>query len=160
MLPLFLGCLIRAGRILWQRRADARAPAASSGRSPRLAAWAWRTAWYELSLAAAAALAVPAALLAYRLIEYLGGYRTAKASYGLQPVHEIVHGVPLALRSVLALFGADFAGVTGAGNVAFALVHLIGVAVVLAAVRARRAAADRARCPAGAVAVPRRQPPR
>ncbi len=134
VLPLFLGCLIRAGRILWHRRADARAPAASSRRPPRLAAWAWRTAWYELSLAAAAALAVPAGLLAYRLIEHLGGYRTAKANYGLQPVHGIVHGVPLALRSVLALFGADFAGVTGAGNVAFALVHLIGVAVVLAAV--------------------------
>ena len=31
-------------------------------------------------------------------------------------------------RSVLALFGADYAGVTGAGNVAFALVHLAGVA--------------------------------
>ena len=30
------------------------------------------------------------------------------------------------------LFGADFKSVTGAGNVAFALVHLIGVAVVLA----------------------------
>jgi hypothetical protein len=136
VLPLFLGCLIRAGRILWHRRADARAPAASPGlsrRSPRLAAWAWRTAWYELSLAAAAALAVPAGLLAYRLMEHLGGYRTAKAYYGLQSVHEIVHGLPLALRSVLALFGADFAGVTGAGNVAFALVHLIGVAVVLTA---------------------------
>ena len=69
VLPLFLGCLIRAGRILWHRRADAPAPAASSGlsrRTPRLAAWAWRTAWYELSLAAAAALAVPAGLLAYR----------------------------------------------------------------------------------------------
>jgi hypothetical protein len=130
VLPLFLGCLIRAGRVLWQARADA--PAAS-GRS-RLVGWAWRTAWYELSLAAAAALAVPVALAAYRLIEHLGGYRTAKAYYGLQPVHEIVHGVPLALRSVLALYGADYQSVTGASNVAFALVHLIGVAVVVAAV--------------------------
>ena len=134
VLPLFLGCLIRAGRILWQRRADPGRRAASSRRAPRLLAWAWRAAWYELSLAVAAALAVPAARLASRLIEHLGGYRTAKARYGLQPAHEIVHGVPLALRGVLALFGADAASVTGAGNVAFALVHLIGVAVVLAAV--------------------------
>jgi hypothetical protein len=72
--------------------------------------------------------------LAYRVIEHLGGYRTAKAYYGLQSVHEIVHGVPLALRSVLALYGADYQSVTGAGNVAFALVHLIGVALVVAAV--------------------------
>jgi hypothetical protein len=127
VLPLFLGGLIRAGRILWRRRADA--PTAR----PRLAGWAWRTAWYELSLAAAAVLAVPAALLAYRVLEHLGGYRTAKAFYGLQSAHEIVHGVPLALRSVLALFGADWQSVTGAGNVAFALAHLVGVAVVIAA---------------------------
>ena len=131
VLPLFLGCLIRAGRILWHHRAEA--PTASSGRS-RVVGWAWRTAWYELSLAAAAALAVPVAAAAYRLIEHLGGYRTAKAYYGLQSVHEIVHGMPLALRSVLALYGADYQSVTGAGNVAFALVHLIGVAVVVAAV--------------------------
>ena len=37
-------------------------------------------------------------------------------------------------QSVLALFGADYGGVTGAGNVAFALVHLAGVALVIAAV--------------------------
>ena len=42
--------------------------------------------------------------------------------------------MPLALRSVLALFGADYQSVTGAGNVTFALAHLIGVAVVVAAV--------------------------
>ncbi len=82
VLPLFLGCLIRAGRILRQRRAEAGAPAASSRPSRRLA-WAWRTAWYELSLAAAAALAVPVARLASWLLEYLGGYRTAQGFYGL-----------------------------------------------------------------------------
>jgi hypothetical protein len=130
--PLFLGCLIRAGRILWQRRAD---PPPPGGRAAaRLVAWAWPAAWYEVSLAIAAAVSVPVARLAYRLIEHLGGYRTAKAFYGLQSLHEIVHGLPLAVRGVLALFGADYLGVTGAGNVAFALVHLIGVAVALAAV--------------------------
>ena len=132
--PLFLGCLIRAVRILRQRRADASAPAASSRRPSRLLAWAWRTARYEWSLAAAAALAVPAAWLARLLLEYLGGYDTAKAVYGLQPPREILHGGPIVARSVLALFGADFESVTGAGNIAFALAHLIGVAVVLAAV--------------------------
>ena len=48
-------------------------------------------------------------------------------------VQEIIRGLPVVWESVLVLFGADYAGVHGAGNIAFALVHLIGVAVVLAA---------------------------
>ena len=56
----------------------------------------------------------------------------ANPLYHLQSLHEIRHGLPVAAESVLVLFGADFKSVTGAGNVAFALVHLIGVAVVLA----------------------------
>jgi hypothetical protein len=133
VVPLFLGCLIRAARILRQQRADASAPEASARRPARVLAWAWRTARYEWSLAAAAALAVPSAWLARQLLEHLGGYQTAKAVYGLQSPREILHGVPIVARSVLALFGADYESVTGAGNIAFALVHLIGVAVVLTA---------------------------
>ena len=76
VVPLFLGCLIRAGRILRQRRADGRR---AGGRAARAASPGLAAAWYELSLAAAAALAVPVALAGYRLIEHLGGYRTAKA---------------------------------------------------------------------------------
>src|SRR6202044_3576450 len=84
VVPLFLGCLIRAGRILWQRRADARTPASRTVPRPlRLVAWAWPAAWYELSLAAAAAAAVPVASLAFRLIERLGGYRMANPFYSL-----------------------------------------------------------------------------
>src|SRR3984957_2120407 len=97
VLPLFLGCLIRAGRIVWQQRADAPRPAGRAAPLPRRrAAWARRASRYELSLAAAAVAAVPVALLAYRLIEHLGGDSTARAKYGLQPLHEIIHGVPLA----------------------------------------------------------------
>ena len=50
----------------------------------------------------------------------------------MQPLHEIVKGLPVVWLSVLVLFGADYHDVHGAANVAFALVHLIGVAVVLA----------------------------
>src|SRR5690349_10270593 len=92
----------------------------------------WSSAWYELSLAAAALAAIPVALAGNRVIRHLGGFSVANPWYHLQPLHKIVHGLPVAARSVLALFGADYKGVTGAGNVAFALVHLIGVAVVLA----------------------------
>ena len=131
VVPLFLGCLIRAVRVLRQRRADAPPP---GGRAAGRVAWAWSAAWYELSLAIAAAVSVPVARLGYRLIEHLGGYRTAKAYYGLQSPHAIIHGIPITVRSVLALFGADYPSVTGGGNVAFALVHFIGVVVALAAV--------------------------
>ena len=132
VVPLFLACLIRAVRVLWRRRADG--PAPGGWPAARLVAWTWSAAWYELSLAIAAVVSVPVANLAYRLIKHLGGYRTAKAFYGPQSLYEITRGIPLAARGVLALFGADYTGVTGAGNVAFALVHLIGVAVACAAV--------------------------
>jgi hypothetical protein len=122
-LPLFLACALRASWIAWSRRAPG--PVAASPRR-------WSAAWYELSLAAAAVAAVPVAAAGNWLIRDLGGFSMASPWYHLQSLHEIVRGVPVAVESVLVLFGADYQGVSGAGNVAFALVHLIGVAVVLA----------------------------
>ena len=113
VIPLALACLLLAGRI---------------------AARNWRAAWYEVSLAAAAVLAVPTAHVVNSLIAEHGGYRLATASYHWMAWHQVVKNAPQVWPSVLALFGADYAGVTGAGNVAFALVHLTGVALVIAAV--------------------------
>ena len=110
--PLFFACALRACFLVWSRRR-------------------WSSAWYELSLAAAAVAAIPVAAAGNWLIRRLGGFSMADPWYHLQPLHKIVHGLPVAVESVLALFGADYKAVTGAGNVAFALVHLIGVAVVL-----------------------------
>jgi hypothetical protein len=140
--PLFLASLLRAGRLLWPWPAGnlgtAAAPGAGEAASrPRWTltlARAWSAAWYELSLAAAAVLAIPLARLANQLIVDHGGFQVAKAWYGLLSLHQIKAGLPMAVRSVFTLFGADYIGVGGAGNVAFALVHLIGVAVVFAAV--------------------------
>jgi hypothetical protein len=126
VVPLFFACALRACWIVWSRRvADPEAGPVTSRRR-------WSSAWYELSLAAAALAAVPVAMAGNRVIRHLGGFSMASPVYHLQPLHKIVHGLPVAVESVLALFGADYKGVTGAGNVAFALVHLIGVAVVLA----------------------------
>jgi hypothetical protein len=122
-LPLFLACALRAGWIAWSQRAD-------PGTAPRRR---WSAARYELSLAAAAVASVPVAAAGNWLIRELGGFSVADPWYHLQSLHRIVRGLPIAARSVLVLFGADYKGVSGAGNVAFALVHLIGVAVVLAA---------------------------
>ncbi|HEX9042831.1 MAG TPA: hypothetical protein VF838_17745 [Trebonia sp.] len=122
VVPLALACLLRAGRII----IAARRGGASTG--------AWRAAAYDLSLAAAAVIAVPVAYAVNSLIRRLGGYRLGPATYHPLPWHRVAQDAPLLWQSVLALFGADYAGVTGAGNVAFALAHLAGVAVVLAAV--------------------------
>jgi hypothetical protein len=116
--PLFLICLIRVIRL------------------PR----AWSAARYELALAAAAVVSVPAAKAASRLLVAQGGIRTAAPSYHLLPQqNETLHAGWLSVRCVLALFGADFVpgdfvGGTTAAGIAFAVAHLLGVAVVLAAV--------------------------
>ena len=136
VVPLVLTCLLRAVRTL----AASRATAEAAGGDTRTAGWArhvagtWRAAGYEVSLAAAAVIAVPVASAVNSLITELGGYHLGPATYHLLPKHRIAQDAPMLWRSVLALFGADYAGVTGAGNVAFALVHLAGVALVITAV--------------------------
>ena len=102
----------------------------AAGRPRRLSAL--RTYWYELSLAAAAVLAALAATVVDDLIPTLGGYQTNKGVSGLIPLGEIPGNGPLVLRSVLALFGADFQdaarGRQHAVDLAFAAVHLAGLA--------------------------------
>ena len=135
VLPLFLACVLRGGWIVWSRRVAEPGPgqAGTASAGPGAAARrGWSSAWYEWSLALAAAAAVPVAAAGNRLIKALGGYNMANPFYHLQSLYEMRHGLPVAAESVLVLFGADFKSVTGTGNVAFALVHLIGVAVVLA----------------------------
>ena len=126
-LPLFLAGALRAAAI-----------ASSQGPADPGTGAGWRRRWsaarYELALAAAAVASVPLAAAGNWLVRALGGFTMAAPWYHLQSLHRIVRGLPVAAESVLALFGADYKAVTGAGNVAFALAHLIGVAVVLAAV--------------------------
>jgi hypothetical protein len=93
----------------------------------------WRAAGYQLLLAGAAASAVPLAQAMNSLIRQHHGYQLGPNLYGPQPWHAMVKNAPIIWRSFLALFGADYADVSGAGKVTFALVHLAGVAVVIAA---------------------------
>jgi hypothetical protein len=134
--PLFLASVTRAARLTRRRWPSSPVPwpSASPDRLARAWAAARSAAFYELGLAAAAVLAVPAAGAANWFLRQLGGYRTGSAFYGLQSPYQVLHGLPVAGRSVLALFGADPWSVHGGGSVAFALVHLAGVAVVLAGV--------------------------
>ncbi len=161
VVPLVLACLLRAARIsvIRARRPTARGgelavaaadpavadPAAAGpvaegqGADPAsgdrgAADTSWRAACYQLLLAGAALAAVPLARVMNSLIRQHYGYQLGPNLYGLQPLSEIVKSAPIIWRSFLVLFGADYADVNGAVNVAFALVHLVGVAVVIAAV--------------------------
>jgi hypothetical protein len=118
VLPLGLAGLLWA----WRARPSRRGNGAGSGPSAR---------WY-VSLAVAAAAAVPLAAVGNQLIGALGGFAEANAWYGVVTWPVFVRGLPWAWQSVLALFGADYAGVSGGANVAFAFAHLIGVAIVAA----------------------------
>ena len=123
VVPLFFTGVLRAFWVIRSRQA--------AGTTTRR--WPWSAARYELSLAVAAAAAVPLAMAGNQLIRQLGGYTVAKPAYYLESLYEMVHGLRIAAESVLVLFDADFKDVSGAENVAFALVHLVGVAAVLAA---------------------------
>ena len=93
-----------------------------------------RGGWYELALACAAALAVPAADVADRLIGKLGGFTVQKNPAALVPASVVSANVHWVVRSFLVLFGADVAGAGGGRNEAFAVVHIAGAALVVAAV--------------------------
>ena len=112
-----------------------------------------RDLWFEFSLAAAATLAMVAAHATAALVAALGGF-------GVHPVSPntrsgLLAGIANDVRGLLALFGADPGNSPHAWSpapggvpahpqsgpeVAFALIHLLGVAVVIAAlaVAARR----------------------
>jgi len=116
VLPVVVVCLARACQGLLRRRVPL------------------RSLWYELSLAAAAVVAVLAAEAADRLVRALGGYSTNTSVTHLTPLSALPGNVPVAVRSVLSLFGADLSSVHGGLNRTFAAIHLVGVALVLAAV--------------------------
>jgi hypothetical protein len=92
-----------------------------------------RSQWYELSLGCAAIVAVPAAVAANRLIVALGGFSTNAGNWGLVSLATLRSNIPMAARSFLSLFGADVVGARGGLQQAFAVCHLAGAALVVAA---------------------------
>ena len=153
VVPLVLASLLRVVRIVvvraiqairaWRGPAGPAGPAGvGAGGRPAPAAdprdpagdTSWRAACYHVLLAASAAAAVPLAQAANSWITRHGGYQLGPNRYGLLPWPQVVKNAPMAWQGFLALFGADYTGVKGTGNVVFAYAHLVGVAVVIAAV--------------------------
>jgi hypothetical protein len=84
--------------------------------------------WYELSLAAVAILAYGLAALVNRLLRASGGFVVHPLGYQLAPVNTWPKHAWVTGEGLLALFGARPQG--PAAEMAFALLHLAGVALV------------------------------
>jgi hypothetical protein len=89
-----------------------------------------RSAWYELSLAGAAITAAGISWLLQRAIHAAGGYTVHHLPFSLvTPAKLGVHAATTG-GSLLALFGANFGGLHSGAAVAFAVLHLAGLALV------------------------------
>jgi hypothetical protein len=87
-----------------------------------------RARWYEVSLAVAAILAWGLAWLVNRLLRAGGGFVLNPLGYRLAPVHTWPKHAWVTGEGLLALFGAKPQG--PAAEMAFAVLHLAGVALV------------------------------
>ena len=94
---------------------------------------------YDLALLAAAVLAIPAELAATALIKAAGGWQVHGLATSLGGAGRLAGNARLAGQGLLLLFGGDVFGVSPAGSalaVAFAVVHLAGLALAVAGVAA------------------------
>jgi hypothetical protein len=112
--PLVLVCLIRACPGLIRR-----------GERPT-------SRWYELSLAAAAAVAGGLGSAAPRIIHALGGYQQAPVESDTT-VTALQHQAWVTFQAVLELFGANMYGAGPVIEVVFAWLHLAGAIMVVCA---------------------------
>jgi hypothetical protein len=109
--PLAVACLAHAGRGVVNREG-------------------WRAQRYELSMAAAAIVSVPAGLAGVALVKALGGWQLGSLQTQLAPAALLARNVRITGQGLLELFGADFIGAGPGRAVAFAVLHLAGVALV------------------------------
>ena len=119
IVPLVAVCAMRVARELFlaQRRGE-----------PGWARASLRARWYELSLAVAAILAEGLASVVSRVLRASGGFFLHQVPYQLAPVHTWPKHAWVTGEGLLALFGAKPQGPAAA--LAFALLHLAGVALV------------------------------
>ena len=114
VVPLVAVCALRVARAMFLERGSLRAH------------------WFELSLAAAAIIAQGLASAAGRLLQASGAFFLHPVPYQLAPVHTWPKHAWVTGKGLLALFGAKPEGPPAA--LAFALLHLVGVALVVWAV--------------------------
>jgi hypothetical protein len=86
-------------------------------------------AWYELSLAAAALVALAVGLALPGIIHALGGYSVVPAPQGFALASQMDTRLWLTVAGGLLLFGGDFFGLSLGFDTALVLLHLAGVAL-------------------------------
>lgn len=93
-----------------------------------------RDSWYELSLAAAAAVSAELSGLIVSLIRHLGGYTMQSVPNVFSTVESMSAHFWWTVQGVLALFGADFFKLKLSHSTDLVLLHLAGLALVVTAV--------------------------
>ena len=112
--PLAAVCAVRAYQAVVQRR-------------ERL-----RSAWFELSLIAAAGASVEISSIVVKRISEHGGFSVLPVANGLAPVSEMSSHLWLMVESVTGLYGADVFGMSSPGlNAGIAALHLVGLALAV-----------------------------
>jgi hypothetical protein len=86
---------------------------------------------HELTLAGGAIVSAGAAWLALKVIQALGGFEVRPPAVAFAHVSHLPANLWVAVRSVLLLFGADFADAQNGAQTAIAAVHLAGVALAV-----------------------------
>jgi hypothetical protein len=120
-LPLAAACLIRA----YKRRED-------QPRDYLTRRWL-SSQWFDASLIVAALVSVGASHVILTAIRNAGGFHVKTPVTNFSPPAAITAKLLLDLSNILEVFGANFFG-TSLGHAAFALIHLVGVALVVWAV--------------------------
>ena len=124
-------CRPRKPEVGARHRADGR----SGRRAMGAAARAWAVAcWFELALVAAGILSVGVAWAAARVLAAAGGFAGHPFPLTLAPLSLLWTHAWLTGWGVLELYGGNFIGVTGWAGFAFAVLHLIGLTLAIAAV--------------------------
>jgi hypothetical protein len=119
VIPMVIVCGLRAGVKAW--------PAAHRVRGSSLP-------WAEVSLAAAAIVSAGLARAAGALIRLSGGFALQPVATTFAGLATLPHHLKLTAEGLLAIFGADFfSGPLSRPALAFAVLHLIGVAAVAVA---------------------------
>ena len=104
----------------------------ATARAVRLVAGrtALRDAWYEMSLAGAAAAAIGVSWLGQQAIRAAGGFTLHPVPFRLAAAGQLGRHAVNVGDGLLTLFGANFGQLHSAAAVAFAIVHLAGLALV------------------------------
>ena len=90
------------------------------------------SAWFDLSLLAAAGASAEIASAAVKRIGEHGGFAVLPVQNALAPISEMSAHSWLAVESVFGIYGANFFGITSPGlDAGIAFLHLIGLALAL-----------------------------